>query len=152
MTEYTIYKISCNDNSITDFYIGSTKDFYQRFRKHKSCCNNNKNKLYTFIREHNGWENFNMSIIEVITCETKDDAFKKEQEYIDNLKPTLNKLNAFGINEKQKKEYKKQYQQEIKYKEYKKEYDRQYREKKKLEKQLKEILSNNTSELTNESN
>jgi predicted GIY-YIG superfamily endonuclease len=137
--EYTIYKICCNDDSITDFYIGSTKNFIRRKSEHKCSYNNKNNKLYQFIREHNNWENFTMSIIETFICETKDEALKKEQYYIELLKPTLNKKNAFGFdnkkyyqdNKEQKREYQKQYH--IAHKEERKEYNKQYR------KELKDI-------------
>ena len=197
MTEYTIYKISCNDDSITDFYIGSTNDFNRRKKEHKTRCNSSDKKycalkIYQFIRDNNGWDNFTMSIIETFNCEDKINALKKEQEYINNLKPTLNTHYAHRFDEKEwyeqyyeqnksdileknrqyyeqnklkileqkkqyaeqnkekKKEYMKQYAEQNKEK--KKEYMRQYQLKKKLEKQLKEKLTNNTSELTNESN
>ena len=37
---YYIYKIVCNDVSVTDFYIGSTSNFRNRKYQHKDNCNN----------------------------------------------------------------------------------------------------------------
>ena len=58
-----IYKIVCNDLSVTEIYIGHTTHFRQRKCEHKSICNSLNSKkynypLYKFIREHNGWEIF----------------------------------------------------------------------------------------------
>ena len=38
--ELTIYKIVCNDLSITDCYVGHTTDFVKRKCNHKIICNN----------------------------------------------------------------------------------------------------------------
>ena len=53
--EYIFYKISCSDESITEFYIGSTINFTRRKFQHKSSCHNINNraynyKIYTIIR------------------------------------------------------------------------------------------------------
>ena len=52
-----IYKITCNDPSVTDVYVGSTSDFIRRKTEHKSrCINDNlkscKYRLYHVIRLH----------------------------------------------------------------------------------------------------
>ena len=69
-----IYKIVCNDLSITDLYVGHTTDFSVRKNKHKSVCNNKKNKsynlkIYQTIREHGGWENWSMILVEYFPCD-----------------------------------------------------------------------------------
>jgi group I intron endonuclease len=123
--EYTIYKIYCNDESITDCYIGSTKRFKKRQIDHKCASKKETSKLYNFIREHNGWDNFNMIILETVICETKQDIIKKEQEYIELLKPTLNTSNAFGINIVKCKLRNKKNKQTGKYKEQQRQYAKQ---------------------------
>ena len=35
-----IYKIRCEDENITDIYVGSTTNFIKRKNIHKSVCNN----------------------------------------------------------------------------------------------------------------
>ena len=49
-----IYKIICNNATITDLYVGHTTNFVQRKSLHKSACNNLKNnlRLYKKIREN----------------------------------------------------------------------------------------------------
>jgi hypothetical protein len=41
-----IYKLVCNDLSITDVYVGSTTSFVKRKYLHKSLCNNENSKCY----------------------------------------------------------------------------------------------------------
>ena len=72
----TIYKLCCKDTSIKDIYIGSTTNFRQRKSQHKNCCNNENNKhynyrLYKFIRENGGFDNWEMFMIEEFKCENK---------------------------------------------------------------------------------
>ena len=47
--------------------------------------------VYKFIREHDGWNNFSMILIDTLQCENKLDAEKKERKYIEKLNATLNK-------------------------------------------------------------
>jgi predicted GIY-YIG superfamily endonuclease len=41
-----IYKIVCNDLSITECYVGHTTDFVRRKQAHKHNCNNQKRKSH----------------------------------------------------------------------------------------------------------
>ena len=64
-----IYRIVCKNPEVKDCYVGSTTDFKSRKRMHKKCCNYEtikgyNIKVYQFIREHNGWENWEMLEIE----------------------------------------------------------------------------------------
>jgi len=89
-----IYKITCKDPSITDVYVGHTINFIQRKHAHKQCCNNINSaiKLYTFIREHGGWSNWNMDIVNFFNCNDQHGAKQKEQEYFISLNATLNSV------------------------------------------------------------
>ena len=42
-----IYKIVCNDLSVTDCYVGNTTQFRQRKSQHKKNCNNSNSKNLT---------------------------------------------------------------------------------------------------------
>jgi len=93
--ESIIYQITCNDPNITDTYIGSTTDYKTRIRRHKNSCNNEKDnnyncKVYQFIRENGGFDNFTFNILEECNCENKNDLQKKERYYIQLLKSNLN--------------------------------------------------------------
>lgn len=90
-----IYKLCCNDPSIEEIYIGSTCNFTNRKRHHKSNCHNPNHKHYTckayhFIREHGGWQNWSMVMIHELAVESKLQKGKLERQYIDQLKPSLN--------------------------------------------------------------
>ena len=101
-----IYKIFCKDLNITDIYIGSTTDFNKRKNQHKNDCNNENYrkyniKLYQFIRNNGGWDNFEMIIVEEYSCNSKLEAEIKERYFIEELKSNLNCI----IPTRSKKEY-----------------------------------------------
>ena len=107
-----IYKIYCKDENIKDFYIGSSKDLYDRMRVHKSMCYNENVsgyslKIYEFIRENSDWGNFNVEIVEYYPCKNEKELKQREQYYIKKYEPTLNCHNAY-IAQEEKKERKKE--------------------------------------------
>lgn len=82
-----IYKIR---NIITnDFYIGSTKNLFKRWKEHQYDLNNNRhcNRHLQFAWNKYSNENFLFEILEECTM---DDLLDKEQNYIDSLKPRYN--------------------------------------------------------------
>jgi group I intron endonuclease len=97
--KYFIYKIIDKNNS-NEFYIGSTNKVSARRSSHKKSTSNKVSKkywckLYQYIRSNGNWENFDFIILECGEVENKTDMKKKEQEYIDNLKPTLNTISSY---------------------------------------------------------
>ena len=109
-----IYKFCCKDTSITDIYIGSTCNFHRRKACHKYCCNNENDKrhnlqVYKFIRDHGGFENWEMIMIEERSVENKFQKEKLEREHIERLKPSLNCF----IPTRTKKEYYEAHKEEI---------------------------------------
>ena len=99
-TDYSntiFYKISCKDENIHDVYIGHTINFIQRKHAHKQCCSNTKSlnyncKLYQFIRQQGGWDNWNMDIIAFHKCDGLQSAKIYEQKYYDEFNATLNSI------------------------------------------------------------
>lgn len=89
----SIYKICCNDVSITDIYIGSTTNFTRRKQEHKKNTNGDFCNIYVyqFIRENNGWNNWNMIEIEKYEATDKKHLESRERYWIETLKSTLNK-------------------------------------------------------------
>jgi len=90
-----IYKIVCNDITIKDCYVGSTTDITRRRCHHKSNCNNPDNdgynfKVYKFIRENNGWDNWSLILVENFPCENKLELVKRERYWIETLESKLN--------------------------------------------------------------
>ena len=121
-----IYKIVCNDLSVTDFYIGHTTEFRRRRYDHKSNCNNEKSKqfnlpIYKFIREHGGWFSWVMIQIEQYECKNVNEARARERYHIELLKPALNSRTPnrtikewFNDNKEQLAEYIKKYYEQNK--------------------------------------
>jgi len=91
-----IYKICSLDPEITDCYVGSSTNFKQRKAQHKTACNSPNNKgyninVYKFIREHGGWENWQMLQIEEFPCNSSHELALQERFHLEQLKATLNK-------------------------------------------------------------
>lgn len=91
-----VYKLCIKDASIDDCYVGSTTNIYVRKNKHKYNTNDENNinhynlTVYKKIRETGGFVNWDMHILEIIEYEDKRDLHKKEREWVEKLKPSLN--------------------------------------------------------------
>ena len=91
-----IYKLCCKDLNIKDIYVGSTCNFINRKHRHKLCCYNENDtkkynyKVYKFIRENGGFENWDMILIEEYSCENKQQKLQRERYWLEELKASLN--------------------------------------------------------------
>ena len=97
---YIIYEIKCKDETNSYLYIGSTKCFKNRKYQHKCCTNNelilkNNSPLYVYIREHGGWNNFDMMPVEIYECNSHLECKIREQYWIELKKSQLNKFKAY---------------------------------------------------------
>ena len=112
MTDYSksvIYGIYCKDETVLEFYIGSTYDEKQREKNHKDHWNNENNdkynyKVYQFIRANGGWDNWKFEVIENYPCENKIELVIQEQYHYDLLNPTLNTKRPYIPEEERKEE------------------------------------------------
>jgi len=91
------YKIYCKDAAIKDLYVGHTTNFVQRKYAHKRTCIKEKDanhhlKVYKFIRDNGGWDNWRMDIIAFRDCYDHYEARKVEQHYFETLQATLNSI------------------------------------------------------------
>jgi hypothetical protein len=96
--EYTIYKIEIAEKPDL-FYIGSTRNLCSRKHSHRDCLYHEKKKhrlLYKTILDNGGWDNIIVTELEKYIT---DNPRLKEQEYINNLKPTLNTIKAYRSQE-----------------------------------------------------
>ena len=105
-----IYHFVCKDEMIKCSYVGSTTNFSKRKGQHKADCNietasHHHLKVYQTIREHGGWNNWDMKPLEEFPCENKTQQVIREQYWIDRLKPGMNSKVAHrkGENEYEKK-------------------------------------------------
>lgn len=105
-----IYKIVCKDLEIKDVYVGHTTDFTNRKYQHKSACSceNDKHynyKVYEFIRENGGWDNFEMIEIEKYNCKDANEARARERYWYEELNATLNSSVPNRNHKESSKEY-----------------------------------------------
>ena len=90
-----IYKLCCKDLNIKEIYIGSTCNFSKRKCDHKKVCNNKNSKrhnlkVYKFIRDNGGFENWDMILVEEFSCENKMQKLQRERYWYEELKADLN--------------------------------------------------------------
>ena len=89
-----IYKIVCNDLSITDTYVGHTTDFNARRARHKHACMFETNKLhytiYKTIRNNGGWDNWKMVEVEKFPCNDRNEAAARERFWYEILNGNMN--------------------------------------------------------------
>jgi hypothetical protein len=93
-----IYKIVCNDLSITECYVGYTTDFVRRKQEHKRHSKNEKGKQYNYIvyqrmNINGGWDNYSMIEIEKYPCNDANEACTKEREWYEKLNCKMNNNN-----------------------------------------------------------
>ena len=144
-----VYKICCRDPSITDCYVGSTTNLVQRRSTHKRSCNNPSHKshhlrVYEFVRQHGGWENWQVVPIEEYPCDSISALEIRENHWFSTIKPSLNVRTpgAYAVAGGEP-EYKKQ--RYVENKEERSVYDKQYyaeRKDKILEKQKQYYAEN----------
>ena len=92
-SQSTYYCIKCKNTEIKDIYVGLTTNFSNRKGSHKHDCNcpeKNHVKLYTFINNNGGWDNWEMIKLELYPCNNLAEARLREQHWLNELKPTLN--------------------------------------------------------------
>ena len=90
-----IYKLCCKNLDVKNIYVGSTCNFTKRKSAHKTDSNNlnckkYNLKVYKFIRDNGGFENWEMIMIEEYPCENKMQKIKRERHHIELLCSTLN--------------------------------------------------------------
>jgi hypothetical protein len=99
IANYIFYKIYCDDEKIKSCYIGTTTSFDERKRAHNYNVNNNyDNKVYNFIRENGGWENWSMIVIAEQNNLSYIQALEIEQNFIKELNADLNTNININVN------------------------------------------------------
>ncbi len=104
-----IYHIRCLDKSINESYVGSTVNSTSRKSGHHNACINKNNKsynfrLYKFIRDNGGWENWEMIILEEYPeCVSRIQKHIRERQVAERVNATLNTKKAY-LSEEETKE------------------------------------------------
>ena len=106
------YKIICKNTNIKDTYVGHTTDFKTRKGCHKRVCNNSNDKkynlpIYKFIRENDGWDDFDMILIETVSMKNSLEARKRERELIEELNAEINCIKKPAVSPEEAKQRKK---------------------------------------------
>ena len=92
-----IYKIICLVPDINNIYVGYTTDIIRRKYYHKIKSldpKNNKYKLYHFINQHGGFNNFDIIEIKKYACMNNNEAKAQQYKYIKLLNADLNSNNV----------------------------------------------------------
>ena len=128
---YLIKHKTCDDKKV---YVGSTNNLKKRINIHRHDCNNEKRKnynykLYQYLRENGGFNQYEFIILECYVCNFKHELLCKEDDYIKMYPNNLNTFRAYLT----RQEYKKKNieQKKIYYEEHKKlinEYQKKWRE------------------------
>ena len=149
-----IYKIVCNDLNVKEIYVGHTTDFTKRKYKHRNNCikehsENHHLKIYEFIRQNGGWNNWVMLEIEKYPCNDGNEARSRERYWIETLNSSLNSVIPFKTKDElkeSKKESDKIYRSQ--HKEEMKEYHINYRldNKETLKEKKRDYYLNHTQE------
>jgi len=131
-----IYKLTCKDVNVKEIYVGSSTNMKVRKNCHKTRCNNinciyYNLKVYQYIRENGGFDNWSMIWIKDYPCNSKRELEAEEDKIKIKLNATLNTRNAIIDKEQVKKK--------------KKEWTIQNKEK--IDKQQKQYRINNKEEL-----
>ena len=108
-SRFVVYKLCCKDVSVKDEYVGGTTCKTKRKNDHKSICLNPKNKkhniyVYQFIREHGGWENWDMIEVEAFPCKTSEQARTRERYWLETLGATLNLIRPIQTDEEHREQ------------------------------------------------
>ena len=78
-----IYKLSCKDAAVKYVYIGYTTCFYKKKHDHKhNCIVKSYEPLYSFINIHGGWDNWEMKLLERISCANQKDLDEKVNQWL----------------------------------------------------------------------
>ena len=139
------YKIVCKDLTIKNNYSGHTTNMIHRKSSHKGRCNNPNNpnyniRLYQFIRDNGGWDNWDMILLEERDCKNKLEARKNEREWYEKLNSDLNIETPYRSPEEFIEQKKQSHinwvnKNKERRREYMKEYNKQYAIKQKLTKE-----------------
>jgi hypothetical protein len=114
-----VYKICCKDESVNDIYIGSTNQPATRKYQHKKACELTPNrKVYKFINENGGWQNWEMVTLDEIDYKGDISILRRAERYwYDKLLPSLNNNQIIPSKEevnKRRKDYSDKYYQKNK--------------------------------------
>ena len=107
------YKIVCKDLNVKECYVGHTTNFKNRKSEHKRRCETANARghnlyVYCFIRANGGWKNWDMILLQTVSCKDGLHARQQEREFIEREYSMLNQDRPY-ITETERKETKRQW-------------------------------------------
>jgi len=92
-----IYQIVCKDPKITDCFVGHTNDIKSRNETISKECSNMKCSSYNtpinqFLRNNGGWDNFNIEVLQYVSCSTLFEVLQIKQNNIKACNANLNTI------------------------------------------------------------
>lgn len=90
---YSIYQLRCKDRHINSTYVGRTMNIRSMLLTYRCASETNKGLVFTFIREHGGWENWEHIILEVLHNSALISVNVRKQYWMDLTKADLNVWN-----------------------------------------------------------
>ena len=103
--KFTIYRIVSKNQELKNCYIGKTRNLTSRIRQHKSDSINIQSRrynlpMYQYIREHGGFENFEVINLKDIWIDGAENTSIHEQYYFELYGGFINCLNTYYPNRK----------------------------------------------------
>lgn len=103
-----IYLIKHKTDDTKKVYVGSTNNLKKRINIHRHDCNNEKRKnynykLYQYLRENGGFNQYEFIILECYVCNFEHELLCKEDDYIKMYPNNLNQLRAYLTRQEYKK-------------------------------------------------
>ena len=94
----TFYKLHHKLDFSRSCYVGSTSNYAKRIHNHKFNCTNPTSekynfKVYQYIRENGGFDDWTFSILEHLETVDKPQRLRMERDFISKHGATLNKQN-----------------------------------------------------------
>ena len=99
-TKYTYYKLRHATDDKKECYIGSTKNMRNQISVHKSAYKNaayRRMKLYKYLHENGGFDEWKYDILETKLCETPYDRYAHAKTLIKLHNATLHTYNKGKI-------------------------------------------------------
>ena len=114
----TFYKLRHQSNNNLECYVGSTNDFMQRKRAHRSACHNPiipayNYKLYQYIRANGGYDQWIYEVLDHVDEMTKREKLLKEGQLTQEHGATLNIHKAGAMVEAGRQQYKRKHAQKL---------------------------------------
>jgi len=72
----------CRNPDVRPTYVGQTTNFVLRKSQHRQASKTKQTRVYEYIREMGGFDNWNMILIEEYPCKNNGEALKREMELV----------------------------------------------------------------------